>query len=237
VTDDATPRPQPDVPDDPAAILFDLDGTIVDTVETRVEAWMRTFSEVSIPADRGHVAGLIGSDGRRLATEVAALTGRQLDESRAEAIDRRSGQLFAELNTDPRPLPGIVELIAALRATGLPWSIATSSRAEQVHASVAALALAEAPPVTDGTAVRHAKPAPDLLLLAADQLGVTARTCWYVGDATWDMLAARAAGMVGIGITTGAADEVTLRRAGAANVWPTVEGLHAELRGRGLLPG
>jgi len=237
VTDDATPRALPDIPDDPAAILFDLDGTIVDTVSTRVEAWMRTFAEVSIAADRTHVAGLIGSDGKRLATEVAALAGRQLDELRAEAIDRRSGQLFTELNTDPRPLPGVVALIVALQTTALPWSIATSSRAAQVHASVAALGLAEAPQVTDGTAVRHAKPAPDLLLLAAEQLGVPARRCWYVGDATWDMLAARAAGMVGIGITTGAVDETALRRAGAAAVLPTVEGLHAELRDRGLLPG
>ena len=237
MTDDATPRARPDIPDHPAAILFDLDGTIVDTVGTRVEAWMRTFAEVSIPADRVHVAGLIGSDGKRLATEVAALAGRQLDELRAEAIDRRAGQLFAELTTDPRPRPGIVELSGALRAAALPWSIATSSRAEQIHASVAALGLPDAPPVTDGTAVRHAKPAPDLLLLAAGQLGVPARRCWYVGDATWDMLAARAAGMVGIGITTGVVDEATLRRAGAARVWPTMDGLHAELRERGLLPG
>lgn len=235
--DDATPRPVSAIPDDPAAILFDLDGTIVDTVGTRVEAWVRTFAEVGIPAERPHLAGLIGCDGKRLAREVAALAGRQLDELRAEAIDRRSGQLFAELNTDPQPLPGIVELIAALRASGIPWSIATSSRMDQVHASLASLRLAEVPSVTDGTSVKHAKPAPDLLLLAAEQLGIPARTCWYVGDATWDMLAARAAGMVGIGITTGAVDEATLRRAGAAVVWPTVAGLHLELRERRLLPG
>ena len=235
--DDATPMPIPAVPEDPAAILFDLDGTIVDTVGTRVDAWLRTFKEVGIPADRAHVTGLIGSDGKRLAREVAALAGRQLDDLRAEAIDRRSGELFAELNTDPQPLPGIVALLTALRASGLPWSIATSSRMEQVHASLASLGLPDLPPVTDGTTVKHAKPAPDLLLLAADQLGVPARRCWYVGDATWDMLAARAAAMLPIGITTGAVDDATLRRAGAAAVWPTVDGLHAELRGRGLLPG
>ena len=235
--DDAAPLSGRTIPDDPAAILFDLDGTIVDTVGTREEAWLRTFAEVSIPADRAHIAGLIGCDGKRLAREVAALAGRQLDDDRAEAIDRRSGQLFTELNTDPRPLPGIVELITAMRASELPWSIATSSRADQVHASIASLRLPKAPPVTDGTSVRHAKPAPDLLLLAAEQLGIAARRCWYVGDATWDMLAARAAGMVGIGITTGAVDEAALRRAGASIVWPTVAGLLDELRARRLLPG
>lgn len=234
MTDD-TPQTLPEIPDDPAALLFDLDGTIVDTVATRVEAWLQTFRELGIAADRGHVAGLIGSDGRRLAKEVASLAGRQLDELRQEAIDQRAGKLFAELNTAPRPLPGIVSLIQALQAAAVPWSIATSSRAEQVHASIAALGLAEPPPVTDGSAVKHAKPAPDLLLLAAEQVGVAARRCWYVGDATWDMLAARAAGMVGIGITTGAVDETALRRAGATIVHPTVEGLHADLRARGLL--
>jgi pyrophosphatase PpaX len=168
--------------------------------------------------------------------EVAGLAGRQLDELRAEAIDRRSGELFAELNTTPRPLPGVVALLTALEASGLPWSIATSSRPEQVQASIDALGLPQRPPVTDGSSVKHAKPAPDLLLLAAEQLGQSARRCWYVGDATWDMLAARAAGMVAIGITTGAVDEPTLRRAGATTVHPTVEGLHADLRKRGLLP-
>lgn len=234
---DATPAPAPLIPDDPAAVIFDLDGTVVDTVAIRVEAWQRTFAELGIPTDRAHLATLMGSDGRRLAKEVASIAGRQVDDLRAEAVDRRSGQLFAELNTDPRPLPGVVELFTALATSPLPYSIATSSRAEQVDASVDALGLAQRPPVTDGSSVKHAKPAPDLLLLAAERLGVAARRCWYVGDATWDMLAARAAGMVAIGITTGAADEATLIRAGAHVVHPTLRELHADLVARRLLAG
>jgi HAD superfamily hydrolase (TIGR01509 family) len=234
---DATSRHIPEVPDDPAAILFDLDGTIVDTVGIRVEAWLQTFREVSIPADRSHVAGMIGSDGRRLAREVAAIAGRQLDDLRAEAIDKRAGELFEELNVEPRPLAGVREMLAALRESGLPWSIATSSRAAQVETSLDSLGLPSRPPVTDGSAVRHAKPAPDLLLLAAEQLGIPPRRCWYVGDATWDMLAARAAGMTAIGITTGAVDAASLRRAGATVVYPSMDGLHADLRDRRLISG
>jgi HAD superfamily hydrolase (TIGR01509 family) len=222
---------------DPMAILFDLDGTIVDTVHRRTEAWMRTFGELGIPAVRSHVDGLIGSDGRSLAREVAALAGRPIDDARAEAIDRRAGELFTELNVDPEILPGVEALISALRESDLLWSIATSSRREQVDASIASLGLEERPRVTDGSRVRNAKPAPDLLLLAAEELGVPPRHCWYVGDARWDMLAARAAGMVGIGITSGAADEPALRRAGATLVFSTMDGLHADLRARGLVTG
>ena len=69
----------------PDAILFDLDGTLVDTVERRIEAWARTFAEARIDADREHLATLIGVDGKRLAREVAALAGKDIDDDRAEA--------------------------------------------------------------------------------------------------------------------------------------------------------
>ncbi len=221
--------------DDPAALIFDLDGTLVDTVERRIAAWLRTFEELSIPADRRHVAQLIGADGKRLAREVAAVAGRQIDDDRAEAIDRRAGELYTELNIDPRPLPGVQLLLHALALSDLPWAIATSSRAEQVMASVDALGLAQTPMIVDGSHVANAKPAPDLLLLAAEQLGTSARRCWYVGDATWDMLAARACGMPAVGIPSGAVSSEALAGAGAAAV-TSFELLAADLARRGLTP-
>ncbi|MFN8623905.1 MAG: HAD family phosphatase [Chloroflexota bacterium] len=240
---DATPPPAanpatPAIPGDPAAILFDLDGTVVDTLPARREAWLRTFREVGIPADGDHIDGLLGSDGKRLAREVAALAGRTLDDARAEAIDRRAGELFGQLNVDPKPLPGIVALLTAIGRSGiLEWAIATSSRAEQVAASIGALGLGEAPRVIDGSSVKHAKPAPDLLLLAAEKLDLSPRRCWYVGDATWDMLAAKAAGMPAIGVTSGAVDAAALRRAGGQMIFPDAAALHDELRTRGLVAG
>lgn len=202
----------------PAAIIFDLDGTLVDTVETRIKAWLAVFAEEGITADRVIVADLIGSDGRRLAREVAAAAGITLAAGRDERIDVRSGEIYASLNTRPEPLPGASAPLARLEADGTPWAIATSSRREQVAASVSALLLSNEPLVIDGTHVLHAKPAPDLLLLAARELAVRPERCWYVGDATWDMLAAAAAGMVAIGVTTGAVDAATLREAGAIAV-------------------
>jgi HAD superfamily hydrolase (TIGR01509 family) len=202
----------------PAAVIFDLDGTLVDTVEARIKAWLAVFHEEGIPADRRHVAALIGTDGKRLAREVATVAGVTLEPGRDEEIDARSGAIFAKLNRGPRPLPGVHDLLGRLKEAGVPWAIATSSRREQVTASVHALDLGSQPLVVDGTHVEHAKPAPDLLLMAADELHAEPARCWYVGDATWDMLAASAAGMIAVGVTSGAVDAATLLDAGARHV-------------------
>jgi HAD superfamily hydrolase (TIGR01509 family) len=202
----------------PAALIFDLDGTLVDTVQTRIRAWLQVFAEVGIETDADRVAPLIGSDGRYLARRVAEAAGTPIGEQRAEAIDRRAGEIYEGLNLDPRPLPGARELLIRLDERGLPWAIATSSRKEQVAASVSTLRLPREPTIVDGSHVEHAKPAPDLLLVAARELGVEPSDCWYVGDSTWDMLAAVAAGMTAIGVTTGSASADQLWRAGASQV-------------------
>jgi len=213
-----TPPSQP-----PAALIFDLDGTLVDTVETRITAWLRTFEEYGIPAERGDVAKLIGSDGKRLARVVAEAAGRSIDANLAEEIDRRAGEIYSKLNTDPRPLPGARELLQALDGVGLRWAIATSSRPEQVGKSIEALKLSKSPTILDGSRVEHAKPAPDLLLFAAQALGVEPSTAWYVGDSVWDMQAARAASMPAIGVVSGSATAEELEQAGA---WLTVDNLN-----------
>jgi HAD superfamily hydrolase (TIGR01509 family) len=200
----------------PAAVILDLDGTLVDTVETRIRAWLAVFAENDIPARHGQIAPLIGSDGRFLARQVANEAGIRLPAGRDEEIDKRSGEIYERLNRQPRPLPGVREFLAALDAAAVPWAIATSSRREQVGTSVDALGLDGDPTVVDGSHVAHAKPAPDLLLMAADQLKVAPSESWYVGDSTWDMEAAVAAGMVGVAVTAGAAvSSAELEAAGA----------------------
>jgi len=200
----------------PSALIFDLDGTLVDTVQTRIAAWLQTFEEFGIPADRRQVSKLIGSDGRRLARVVAEAAGKTIDAALAEEIDRRAGEVYSKLNTDPRPLPGARELLHALDAMGLRWAIATSSRPEQVGKSIESLNLSRPPKIIDGSRVEHAKPAPDLLLFAARELGVEPSHAWYVGDSIWDMQAARAAGMTPIGVASGSATADELEGAGAS---------------------
>jgi HAD superfamily hydrolase (TIGR01509 family) len=207
----------------PDAILFDLDGTLVDTVPARIDAWTVALDEVNIPTTPAQLEPMIGIDGRRLAREAAEAVGRKLSDDEAEVIDRRSGELFDARNRDPRPLPGARELLAALDERGLTWAIATSSRREQVAASIAALRLATDPRIVDGSHVAHAKPAPDLLLLGARELGIAPQGCWYVGDSTWDMRAAAAAGMLAVAVLAGAAvDATALRDAGASVVLSTL---------------
>jgi HAD superfamily hydrolase (TIGR01509 family) len=198
------------------AFIFDLDGTLVDTVETRIVAWLRTFDQFRIPANRSQVTKLIGSDGRYVARVVAEAAGEAIDSERAEDIDRRAGEIYGELNTDPRALPGATELLHALDDRGLRWGVATSSRREQVGASIDALALSRRPIIVDGSQVKRAKPAPDLLLMAAIELGVEPSRSCYVGDAVWDMKAANAAGMPAIGVVTGSATAEDLAEAGAS---------------------
>jgi beta-phosphoglucomutase-like phosphatase (HAD superfamily) len=215
----------------PMAVVFDLDGTLVDTVETRIRAWLQVFEEFGFPASRPQIEKLIGIDGRQLAREVAGVAGVTLPEGGDEAIDRRCGEIYGELNRDPRPLPGARELLMWLDDVSLPWAIATSSRREQVGASVAALDLPREPTIVDGTHVAHAKPAPDLLLRAAQELGQSPAGCWCVGDSTWDMRAAVAATMAPIGITAGAAvTAADLTAAGGLLIRETLTELHRELR-------
>ena len=204
----------------PQAIVFDLDGTLVDTVGTRIDAWKTAFAERGLTVERERLEPLIGMDGRRLAAEIIG------DDGQADEIDRRAGELFDQRNRSPRPLPGARELLGRLDAAGVTWAIATSSRAEQVTASVAALRLPHEPRILDGSAVRHAKPAPDLLLRASEVLGSVPQATWCVGDSTWDMRAAVAAGMPAVGVTAGAAVGAdALREAGAEIVIGTLDEL------------
>lgn len=213
------PRPLPE----PGGLIFDLDGTLVDTVGARIAGWIQALEKAGFEAGADEIGPKIGMDGKRLAREVAATHGKELDEHAVEAADKSAGAAFDELNRSPRPLPGVDQLLSWIRAAGLPWVIATSSRREQVTASVGSLGLEEPPEIVDGSHVEHAKPAPDLLLVAGERLGIPPERCWSIGDSTWDMRATVAAGMTAIGVTVGSAvDAAALREAGASEVVATL---------------
>lgn len=220
----------------PGGLIFDLDGTLVDTVSARIDGWLEALDAASITAARESIAPMIGMDGKRLAREMAGASGRSLGDDEAEAIDKAAGAAFDRLNLSPRALPGVGETLAALEDAGIPWVIATSSRKEQVTVSMAALGLGRAPDIVDGSHVEHAKPAPDLLLLAASRLGVKPDRVWAVGDSTWDMRAAVAGGLIAVGVTAGSAVTAEdLAAAGASAVVSTLTEL-AEMLRRGAGP-
>jgi HAD superfamily hydrolase (TIGR01509 family) len=207
----------------PAGLIFDLDGTLVDTVAGRIDGWVEALGAAGLPTSAQEIGPMIGMDGKRLAREIAEKAGRTLSEEAVESIDRAAGEAFDRRNREPRPLPGLEEALAATEMCGARWVIATSSRAAQVRGSVAALGLREKPDIVDGSHVEHAKPAPDLLLLAASRLGVAPEACWAIGDSTWDARAAVAAGMSAVCVTAGSAVSVgDLLAAGASVVVPTL---------------
>src|ERR1043166_7354295 len=121
------------------ALIFDLDGTLVDTVYAHVFAWQRALAEAGMPIEGWRIHRRIGMSGGLFARAVAREVGRPLDDQETEAVQRRHGQLLRELLPERRPLPGAVELLAELRERGIVHGIATSGRRPEIDQSLAAL--------------------------------------------------------------------------------------------------
>jgi HAD superfamily hydrolase (TIGR01509 family) len=213
----------------PSAIIFDLDGTLVDTVGTRVRSWMAVFPRFGIRPEPEFLAPLMGSDGKLLARMVAEHYGVELQTGDDAQIDIEAGLEFRVLNAQPRALPAARDILESLTDQGLPWAVATSSLPDDARESVQSLGLRAMPLICDGADVEHAKPAPDLLLKAAGLLNVEPEATWYVGDSRWDMLASRAAGMRAVAVLTGATAEAELRETGADVIYPTLREFMADI--------
>jgi HAD superfamily hydrolase (TIGR01509 family) len=213
----------------PGALVFDLDGTLVDTVYAHVFAWQRALAAEGIPIDGWRIHRRIGMSGGLFTRAVAREVGRDLTADEVEAIQRRHGAMFRELLPDRRPLPGAVELLTDLRARGIVHGIATSGGRPDIDASLAALGIPEGLVVISRADVARAKPAPDLFLACATALDMEPGDCYVVGDAVWDILAARRAGMLSIGLLSGGYGADELLQAGAYRVYAEAADLHESL--------
>jgi HAD superfamily hydrolase (TIGR01549 family) len=200
------------------ALIFDLDGTLVDTVYAHVFAWQRALAEAGLPIDGWRIHRRIGMSGGLFARAVAREAGRALTDAEAESIQQSHGALFRELMPERRPLPGARELLGFLRDEGVPHGIATSGRRPEIDASLEALGVPPEMVVVERGDVLRAKPEPDLFLACQERLGVEIGDCYVVGDAVWDLLAARRAGMLSAGLLTGGYGEDELLAAGAFRV-------------------
>jgi HAD superfamily hydrolase (TIGR01509 family) len=218
------------------ALIFDLDGTLIDTVYAHVFAWQRALSEAGLTIDGWRIHRRIGMSGGLFARAVARELGRRLTQEEVEAVQNRHGQLFRELLPERRPLPGAVELLRELREAGIPHGIATSGRRPEIDASLDALGVGPETVVVDRGDVRRAKPAPDLFLEAQARIGAAPADCYVIGDAVWDLLAARRAGMLSVGLLTGGYGEDELVRAGAFRVYTDATELRMSLDELGLVP-
>src|SRR5213078_664426 len=173
------------------ALIFDLDGTLVDTVYPHVVAWQQALEEAGMTIDGWRIHRRIGMSGGLFTRAVAREAGRPLTPEEAEEIQQRHGQLFREYLLERRPLPGAVELLAELRESGIAHGIATSGRRPEIDASLDVLGVGPETVVVERGHVERAKPEPDLFLSCSEQLGVPPEECYVIGDAVWDLLAAR----------------------------------------------
>ena len=216
------------------ALIFDLDGTLVDTVYAHVFAWQRALLELGLPVDGWRIHRRVGMSGGLFTRAVAREIGRDLSDAEAEALQARHGEIFREILPERRPLPGARELLAALRDAGVVHGIATSGRRPEIDGSLAALGVPPGMVVVERGDVLRAKPEPDLFLACQERLGVAARDCYVVGDAVWDLLAARRAGMLSVGLLTGGYGEDELRAAGAFRVYRGADELLASIDELGI---
>jgi HAD superfamily hydrolase (TIGR01549 family) len=219
------------------ALIFDLDGTLVDTVYAHVFAWQRALLELGIPVDGWRIHRRIGMSGGLFTRAVAREIGRELSAAEAEALQRRHGEVFREILPERRPLPGAVDLLADLRRGGVVHGIATSGRRPEIDRSLEVLGIPAETVVIERGDVLRAKPEPDLFLACQERLGVAVRDCYVVGDAVWDLLAARRAGMLSVGLLTGGYGEDELRAAGAFRVYRDAAELHESLDELGIALG
>jgi HAD superfamily hydrolase (TIGR01509 family) len=216
------------------ALIFDLDGTLVDTVYAHVFAWQRALAERGMAIDGWRIHRRIGMSGGLFTRAVGRELGRALDETEAHALQDRHGELFREMLPERRALPGAVSLLSALRAGGVVHGIATSGRRPEIDASLAVLDVPDDTVVVQRGDVERAKPAPDLFLECARRLGAETDECFVVGDAVWDLLAARRARMLSVGLLSGGYGDDELTRAGAFRVYRDPAELHVALDELGI---
>ncbi|SNB69449.1 HAD family hydrolase [Thermoflexus hugenholtzii] len=201
------------------AFLFDLDGTLVDSVYQHVLAWREALEAVGISLSVWRIHRRIGMSGGLLLRALLRETGREVTSEEVQRIQQQHAEAFARLLPQVRPLPGARELLEALTRAGIPWAIATSGRRDVARPLLELLGVDEGIPVITREDVPYAKPDPDLFLAAAARLGIPIAECIVVGDSVWDLLAARRAGALSVGLLSGGYGREELERAGAYRVY------------------
>jgi len=200
--------------------VFDLDGTLVDSVYQHVLAWREALEQAGIELSVWRIHRRIGMSGGLFVNALLRETGRRVTAEETVRLQRHHAQAYARQIAQVRPLPGARELLEYLSRVGVRWAIATSGRLESARLALDLLGLSHEVPVVTRDHVERAKPDPDLFLAAAARLGVDASAAVVVGDSVWDLLAARRArALLGVGLLSGGYGQEELERAGAYRVY------------------
>jgi HAD superfamily hydrolase (TIGR01509 family) len=211
------------------AFLFDLDGTLIDSVYQHVIAWREALEQVGVSLAVWKLHRRIGMSGGLFVTALRRELETELDEETLARLPGLHAEAYARHYPSVRPLPGAAELLQTLGDSGVPWAIATSGAERSARPALELLGLAPETPFVTRDLVRYAKPDPDLFVTAAERIGVDITDCIVVGDSVWDLLAARRARALGIGVLSGGYGREELFYAGAFRVYEDPADMHAHL--------
>lgn len=200
------------------ALIFDLDGTLIDSVYPHALAWQQTLNEADLGVPAWELQRHIGISGELLVRTVARARGRSFDQPTIRQLEARHDALFRVYEPLQRPLPGAIDLLRFLDGQKVVYGIATSGRRSEAQGSLRKLNIGAGTVVIAGDA-GDAKPEPDLFVACQERLGVPRPDCLIVGDSVWDVHAARRAGILAVALLTGGFGEQELYNAGAMRVY------------------
>lgn len=200
-----------------AGVLFDVDGTLVDTTYIHAVCWVEALRQHGHLVTGVQVHRGIGMSSGQL---LGATLGDDRDTSDDEAIVATHRSLYKQYWGRLSPLPGAADLVRTCHARGLSVVLASSAKADELAALRDALDADDAvDAATSSSDAEQGKPEPDIVQVALEQGGLAADQAVFVGDAVWDGYATQRAGVVFVGLTCGGTPEDELRRAGAVEVW------------------
>jgi HAD superfamily hydrolase (TIGR01509 family) len=218
------------------ALLFDLDGTLVDSVYQHVIAWQEALAACGIALSVWRIHRRIGMSGGLFLHALQRETGIQLDQATLQQLARLHAEAYLRRSDGVVPLPGARELLRLLHDRAVPFAIATSGARHTANSAIALLGLPDDVPIVTRDLVERAKPDPHLFLAAARLLGRTPQASFVVGDSVWDLLAAQRAGALGVGLLSGGYGREELERAGAYRVYADPAEMLTHLEEVGVRP-
>jgi HAD superfamily hydrolase (TIGR01509 family) len=200
-------------------LLFDLDGTLIDSVYQHVLAWHEALEQLGLSLAVWRIHRRIGMSGGLLIQALGREIGQRVTPEQAKKLQENHAAAYERYQATVQPLPGARELLQQLNRAKVPYAIATSGRLEGARSALERLGVGLEIPVITRQQVQRAKPDPDLFLAAAQQLNIPIARAMVVGDSVWDLLAARRAGCLGIGLLSGGYGKEELEQVGAYRVY------------------
>ena len=217
------------------AVLFDLDGTLVDSVYEHVHAWWSTLVKTGIMVPKWRIHGRVGMSGQSFLTELMRefAPTKKID---IKQLEKEHDEKIRSVLSDISPLRGADDLLKHLHRSKVRIAIATTGNREQTSLLLKKLTIPRGTPILTGDDVKKAKPSPDIFVAAAAALKTQLRDCIVVGDSVWDVLAAGRKGALGVGLLSGGYGEEELHRAGAFRIFADPQDMLLHLEQLGL-PG